>query len=179
MGNGTKIYKQVEQNELPDFLRELADAIEKGGSDELACVDDFKKFKVSGVIEYGQVMLKLKFKTENECASPYEDEVEPAKPGEPEKPSYKNLKKRMKTSFRMLVKMIHEGNIPPKEAVDSFLADSALMVTYAGYGDEQYDTYTKACAAFKAAYETGEIGVMHTTIDVLVHEKGRCHAKFA
>lgn len=176
MGNGTKIYKQVEQKDLPAFLRELADALEHGGTDEFACVDDFKKFKVSGEAEYGQVRLKLKFKTEQECASPFADEGEP---GAPLKPRYKDLKQHMKSSFRMLVKMIHDGDAPPKEAVDSFLKDSELMVSYTGYGDEFYETFTKACADFKAAYDSGDIAQMHTTIDVLVHEKGRCHAKFA
>jgi XXXCH domain-containing protein len=52
------------------------------------------------------------------------------------------------------------------------------MVSYPGYGDEYYESYIKACEAFKAAFESGDVAKMHETIDVLVHEKSRCHAKY-
>jgi len=84
----------------------------------------------------------------------------------------------MRSTFKMLVNMIHDGTVPPREAVDSFLDDSALMITYPGYGDEFYESYATACAAFKTAYEAADIEKMHETIDVLVHEKSRCHAKY-
>lgn len=176
MSSGTKIFRQVEQKDLPTFFRELADALENGGTDEFACVDDFKKFKIKGRADFGQVVLKMKFQSEQECSAPFDVECETR--GEI-KPEYKDLKKRMKSSFRMLVKMIHDGEEPPREAVESFLTDSAFMVSYPGYGDEYYDIYTEACAAFKDAYESGDISRMHTAIDALVHEKGRCHAKYA
>ena len=174
MSSRTKICKQVERKDLPAFFRELADALENGGAEDLACIDDFRKFKIKGKAEFGQVMLSVAFKTKQECSSPFE-----ACEIDGDRLEYTALKKRMKSSFRMIVNMIHEGQQPPKDAVKSFLDDSALMVTYSGYGDEYYTMYTEACDAFRGAYESGDIARMHETVDVLVHEKGRCHAKYA
>lgn len=173
MANGIKIKKQVEQEEVAAFLRELADAFEHGGKEELECVNDFQKIKIAIKNEFGQISLEAKLKTTDGCEEP-EDET----PAPPAKPKYKHIKKRMKSSFKLLVKMIHDGQTPPEEAVQSFLEDSALMVTYSGHGDEYYEEYTQACDAFKAAYEAGDMTKMHEAIDVLVHEKSRCHAKY-
>lgn len=179
MGNESKISKYLEFKDLPAFFRDLADAIEKGGSEEFACAEDFAKFKISGKNEFGQVAIKAKFKSAKECTADEAMEVvEDGVPATPAKPKYKSLKKRMKSSFKMIHRMIHDGQVPPKEAVDSFLADSVLMVAYPGYGDEYYDDYTVSCEAFKAAYESGDIARMGETIDVISHEKSRCHAKY-
>ncbi|WP_419787161.1 GAK system XXXCH domain-containing protein [Pseudodesulfovibrio sp.] len=176
MGNNIKIQKYLDNKGLADFLRELADAVENGGKGELACLEGFREIKVGIKDEYGQLKLKAKIKPAGVCEEP---ETEAGENGEATgKPKYKSLKKRMKTSFRVLVKMVHDGQMPPKDAVEDFLADSALMVTYPGYGDEFYQSYTDACMAFKAAYEAGDLAKMHDTVDVLVHEKSRCHAKY-
>jgi XXXCH domain-containing protein len=173
MSNDMTINKYLEPKELAAFFRELADAVENGGHDEFACVDDFRKIKIAVKNEYGQIGLKAKFKAAKPCAPETVGED-----GEIAKPKYKDLKKRMRTSFKMLVKMAHDGVLPPKEAVDAFLADSALMVTYPGYGDEYYESYTNACAELKAAFESGDPERMHAAVDTLVHEKSRCHAKY-
>lgn len=173
MSSNTKIFKYVEEKELTSFLRDVADAIERSGPDEYACLEEFDKIKIRIKREFGTIGLKAKFTAPVPCSVPDEDGQKPAKP------SYKTLKKRMKSSFRMLVKMIHDGQVPPQEAVDSFLADSALMVTYPGYGDPHYEEYSKACAIFREAYDSGDLARMHAAVDGLIHEKGRCHANYA
>ena len=173
MSNDMSISRYLDPKELAAFLRDLADAVENGGHDEFACVDDFRKIKVGVRNEYGQIHLKAKFKAARPCGPDLFDAD-----GQPVKPEYKELKKRMRASFRILVKMTHDGVMPPGEAVDAFLADSALMVTYPGYGDEFYESYTAVCQELKDAYESGEIERMHAAVDKLVHEKSRCHAKY-
>lgn len=169
-----KFNKYVDRNGLASFFRQLADALEQGGTGELECVDEFTKMKIGVKDEYGQLTLKVKVKVPDTCV-PSEEGGDADTPA---RPKYKDLKKRMKASFRVLVKMIHDGQTPPAQAVEEFLADSALMVSYPGYGDEYYERYTEACEAFKAAYESGDAERMHKAIDVLVHEKSRCHAKY-
>ncbi|AMK12730.1 MAG: GAK system XXXCH domain-containing protein [Pseudodesulfovibrio sp.] len=173
MSDDATISRYLESRELAEFFRNLADAVENGGQGELACVEDFSKIKIRVKKEYGQINLKAKFKTAAPCVPAVDSET-----GEPAKPKYKDLKKRMRGSFRILVKMIHDGSVPPAEAVEAFLADSALMVTYPGYGDEFYEQYTAVCDEFRAAYASGDIERMHAAVDALVHEKSRCHAKY-
>lgn len=173
MSDDATISKYLDPKELAEFFRNLADAVENGGQGEFACVEDFRKMKIGVKKEYGQISLKAKFKAAKPC-----DPTVDAEAAEPGKPKYKDLKKRMRGSFKMLVKMIHEGTVPPAEAVDAFLADSALMVTYPGYGDEYYEQYAAVCADFRAAYDSGDVERMHTAVDALVHEKSRCHAKY-
>jgi XXXCH domain-containing protein len=174
MGNDTKIDRYTDTQGLAAFLRGLADAVEQGGGDEYACVNDFKKMKISVKREFGQIALKAKFKSASQCSAE-EGGVE-AVPGG--LPRYKSLKKRMKESFKIIFTMIHDGTMPPDEAVLSFLADSALMVTYPGYGDEFYPAYTEACRAFEAAYKAGDMARLNETVDALAHQKGHCHAKY-
>lgn len=177
MGTDTKATRQMDIRELPAFFRSLADALEKGGDGELADIEDFRKFKISGKNEFGQVTVKVKFKSAGECQA--DDQAEECEECHTAgTPKYKHLKKRMKSSFRLIFKMIHEGQMPPAEAVESFLADSDLMIGYPGFGDEYYAQYAKACAEFKAAHESGDLARMGETIDAIAHEKSRCHAKY-
>lgn len=176
MGNKSKVIQYLEAEEIPAYFRALADAIEQGDDGEFACASDFRKFKITGRLEYGKVRLKTKFKSTQECVD--EEIRDAAMAGTPPKPDYKALKKRMRSSFKMLLKMVHDGQMPPKAAVDAFLEDSALMVTYPGYGDEYYESYTQACKALEAAYQAEDMEKMHEAIDVLIHEKSRCHADY-
>ncbi len=169
-----KISKYVDRTELATFLRQLADAVENGGTGEFECVDDFRKMKIGVKNEYGKIGLKAKINIPDSCDPPECMVEECTQP----KPSYKDLKKRMRSSFKMLVKLIHDGEIPPREAVDSFLKDSALMVTYPGYGDDYYESYTATCETLKAAFDSGDVTRMHKAVDALIHEKSRCHAKY-
>lgn len=171
-----KIDKFLKKEELPAFFRELAEAMEKGEG-ELSCVSDFRKMKLRVKDEYGQVSLRVKIKSSSECQPGFEED-EPGVATTPRKPRYKDLKERMGASFKVIFKMIHQGKIPPQAAVEEFLEDSKLMVSYPGYGDPYYDMYTEACEAFAKAYESGDIVELNKAVDTLVHQKGHCHAKY-
>lgn len=172
-----KIDKFMNKEELPAFFRELADVLEKGGEGELSCAEDFRKFKIRVRDEYGQVSLRVKLKAASGCQSGM-DYIDSGLPAGQGRPRYSDLKKRMGNSFKVVFKMIHQGKLPPRDAVASFLADSELMVSYPGYGDPYYDIYTRACADFAEAYESGDLDRLNRTVDELVHQKGHCHAKY-
>lgn len=174
MGKEVKIEKYMDRSDLVAFFREVADAIEGGNNEELVCFEDFRKIKISIKNEFGQIAVKAKIRQEKECST--SDEGSDAQ-GET-KPKYKDLKKRMKRSFKMIFNMIHDGTLPPAEAVESFLIDSELMVAYPGYGDEYYEEYTKACAEFAEAYKAEDLERLKPAVDELANQKGRCHAKY-
>ncbi len=90
----------------------------------------------------------LKVKTPDAAAIPPHADPPARSPG---RPSYKSLKKRMRSSFKALRRAVQAGAMPPPEAAASFLSDSLLMVEYPGYGDEHYEAYRQATEALRAA----------------------------
>lgn len=188
MSGECRIERYMPRQALPDFLRELADAVEQGGGEgEFESVGGFSKLKLSARNEFGQLSVKMKVKPPktSRTARPFSASPESAAPeaeGVPEseiaKPRYKSLKKRMKSSFKMIVKMLHQGQTPPAEAVASFLADAEVMTTYPGMGEEFYPDFTRACLEFSEAYASGDPLRMGAMADELAHQKARCHAVF-
>lgn len=167
--------RYIDKADLPAFFRTLADALEGSAISGLPCLDDFHKLKISVKDMHGQTEIRLKINARETCDLPPDDESTTTP--QP-KPRYADLKERMKQTFRMLFKMIHNDQMPPAEAVTAFIADSHLMVTYPGYGDEAYDEYITACTAFAEAYAARDMARLNETIDRLAHQKGHCHAKF-
>lgn len=177
MSDSVTIERFLTREEVPAFFRDLADALEHGGESELACVEDFTKFKLTLKDEYGQVSLKLKAKV-GTCTPPADMMGEGGKDGQMAKPKYSDLKKRMRSSFKVVAKMINMDQLPPQAAIDSFISDSRLMCTYPGKGDEFYEEYLLATAAFEAACKDGDLAKMKETVMELASQKGRCHAKY-
>jgi len=177
MGTDAKATQRMDIRDLPAFFRALADAMEHGNSTEYPDISGFKKFKITGKNEFGQVAVRVRFKSADAC-----DTLEESETCEACRtscmPKYKHLKKRMKSSFRLIFKTIHDGQPPPAAAVESFLADSELMITYPGYGDEYYARYAQACEAFRDAFAAGDMDAMGRAVDAIAHEKNRCHATY-
>lgn len=172
MGNDIKVDIFLAREELPAFFRELADTLENGGgTGNFTCVDQFARLKISLRDDFGQLSLKMRTTPAEVCLPPKEG-------GQSAKPKYKRLKKRMKSSFKLIFKMLHEDQAPPQAAVDSFVADSRLMCTYPGYGDEYYAEYLAATDEFEAAFAAGAVEPMRAAAVKLANLKGRCHAKY-
>lgn len=182
MGKETKIEKYINPDEVPAFLRSLADAIENGAEGEnayLSVLEGFERLKLSVKNEFGQTCVKIKAKPPKIHKDALESPEGEGEDGQAEtKPSYKKLKKRMKSSFKMIFKMVHDGNLPPAEAVEQFIADSRLMITYPGYGDEYYEEYGNAVDEFEKIFAEGNVEQIHEACDKLNSIKAHCHAKY-
>ncbi|MGJ3521772.1 GAK system XXXCH domain-containing protein [Nitratidesulfovibrio sp. D1] len=154
----------ITRQELPAVLRRIADALERADAEEqsgaatggetdpllAAGLGDFRKFKLNATHAFGQMEVVLKVKTPDAAAIPPHAAETARSPG---RPSYKSLKKRMRSSFKALRRAVQAGAMPPPEAAASFLSDSLLMVEYPGYGDEHYGAYRQATEALRAALE--------------------------
>ncbi len=184
MAKKCKIKKNITQEELPDFLRKIADALENGAPESdayLVVIEGFKKLKINIRNDFGHTAVKVTAKPMPESPQISADDTETEYPIEIEtetgKPKYKTLKKRMKSSFRAIFKAIHAGNFPTVEAIDEFITDSHLMVSYEGFGDEYYAEYITACDAFQEAVEKKDIEAAHKACDELNSIKAHCHAQ--
>ena len=175
MGDSRKIERLIPRSELPIFFRELADALEAKGEGELAGVEDFGKLKIAVEEEFEQISLKMRMKPKKSTSDLDEDDDDTEEKGQLK---YKTLKKRMKSSFKIIFNTVKEGQLPPEAVIGSFLADSALMVGYPGHGDEHYEEYTTTCAALEKAFKEGDVEKMTLAVNELAAQKGRCHAQY-
>jgi XXXCH domain-containing protein len=137
---------------------------------------DVCKIKLVIKREFGELQAKMK--------------VEPMHPGcscdpelgcvttadEPEK--YSRLKKRMKHSFKAIRSSLEAGRAPAAEAVESFLADSEVMVCYPGHGDEFYLDYSRACRELTRAWKAGDLEAMAAAAQALETRKNECHDRY-
>ncbi len=173
-----KLFVTCTREELSSVFRTLADALEGTPSTDgtIPSLEAFRKLKIGIKDEYGQVSLKLKFRTDlgdidaPECACGGAQ-----KDG---KPSYKSLKKRMRSSFKAVYQAVHAGQLPPDTAVEAFIGESRLMVQYPGFGDEYYAAYDKAVDDFVLAWERRDLAALHGCVDALNHLKTDCHQRY-
>jgi len=172
-----KIERTMQRGELPAFFRELADALEQDGDSALSGLSRSRKFKISAKDEFGHLSVKIKVKSQRgEAGVPAEGAAAEGEERPQGKPRYKDIKKRMKVEFRLIVKALHEGGLPPKETVDRFVADAGLMVTFPGKGEEFYEDFSHAVEEFASAYAAGDRLAMGAMAEALAHQKARCHA---
>lgn len=176
MGNSIKMESLLTEEQLPGIFRQLAEVFEKGaaesGLEALRGVEGFSKVGITVKREYGRLLLKVKIKCgEGECAAPAGDA-----PAEAVK--YKDLKKRMKRSFKVVFASLEANVLPPDEAVEAFVRDSGLMVGFPGHGDEQYAAYSAAVETFGAAFAAGDLAATRAACAELDRIKSQCHNRF-
>lgn len=184
----------VEKNALAGWLRELADGVEAGelpsqsGPVSLEGCRGMKLSVKQGLGETLAVKLSVKFpkpaKTSGAAASDefggYPDDGEGDESGEEETlPKYKSLKKHMKQTFKAIGAALAAGQVPPALEAQSFIADSRLMVSYPGKGDEFYAAYLEKTEAFQAALDAADIEAMKALHQELAQLKRDCHSRYA
>ncbi|WP_415719694.1 GAK system XXXCH domain-containing protein [Maridesulfovibrio sp.] len=184
MAKKTKIEKYIQPGELPAFLRKMADALEGGAPEDdayLVMIEGFKKLKINIRNEFGHTAVKVTAKPmpeENDEIPDDKTENSAAEEATTDKPKYKTIKKRMKASFKVIFKSVHAGTIPPAGVVEEFMADSQLMVSYEGYGDEYYDEYMEACEKFQQACTDSDVEAAHKACDEINSITAHCHSRY-
>jgi len=179
-----KLEGLLDEAELAALLESLG-LLARTDADELLAPQGLKALKLSVRKRYGQIYTSLKI--ERDAPSPA-----PALGGAAEAPSpgvcaapaprpvkYSPLKKRLRESFRAVTVNLAQDRLPPERAVEDFLADSARITCYPGYGDEFYADYVRAHEAFAAAWAVRDLAAMQAAVRSLKDCKRRCHARYA
>jgi XXXCH domain-containing protein len=155
-----KLKKKVKATELGSYMRSVADAIE-GQSDNnheelTGLFDDFSKASIELKRKSIKATIEIKVKTELEPMVKTQKEApDPSyapSPSQNNKLKYKDLKKRMKKSFKAINEFVSGSRLPERSDLESFLNDSELMVSYPGNGDEHYPAFRKACQSLNNAF---------------------------
>ncbi|SIO13317.1 GAK system XXXCH domain-containing protein [Halodesulfovibrio marinisediminis] len=172
-----KYTQTLSRDDLPTFLRKLADACESAPVEGIPDCTKAKKIRLSIKDEYGQLAVKLKVSTIiDECELCEEcDCVEKRPEG---LPPFKRLKKRMATSFKVIFKALHQNTAPPEEAVKDFIADSRLMIQYPDKGELLYTDYAALTDKLEEAWLNNDLQKFHETVDALNHMKTECHHNY-
>ncbi|NMC49263.1 MAG: GAK system XXXCH domain-containing protein [Desulfovibrio sp.] len=178
-----KLGKDLGRNELAAFLRQLADEAQQGALSfpgGPVGLSGMKALKIT-IKDAGpglRAKVRIKFpKPDTPDAS--RGGRRPALQASPVRPRYNSLKKRMKRNFKDIGAALAAGFAPKSELVATFVADSRLMTTYRGKGDEAYPAYLEAVSAFAAAAAAGDVEAMVPAYRELAAGKKRCHARYA
>lgn len=174
-----KAEKAVSMADLPDMLRGLAARV-SGKVDAEEFWPDFetvRKLKIEIKKDADGVLIG--YKAKREPAAPAEeagdaDATEDGPSGE-EKEKYKQLKKRMKGTFKTIRKSLEQEALPDQAAVDAFVKDSYEMITFKGKGDGHYKAYKKAVDEFKKVYGQADVALLRTSLDNLEDLKKKSH----
>ena len=91
---------------------------------------------------------------------------------------YRPLKKRLKRSFKKLKERVEKNELPPRDIIENFMAEAAVMVSYPGFGDEHYQDFKEACAALRKASEAGDFALFSEKLSNISRLKKECHGRF-
>ena len=180
-----KLEGLLDEAELAALLESLG-LLARADADELLAPEGLKALKLSVRKRYGQIYTTLKIERDAQAPAPGDaaGAAEATPPGvcaapEPRPVKYSALKKRLRESFRAVTVNLAQDRLPPEEAVEDFLADSARVTCYPGYGDEFYADYARVHEAFAAAWAGRDLAAMQAAVRALKDCKRRCHARYA
>ena len=185
-----KIKQKMPFEDVPAYLRRLADAVERKTenlpSELVDLPDPIAKLEIRGKSRNGTWELKIKIKAESPPALAA-TETSPGGVTEAAAPSvakpdvkYKSLKKRIKTTFRKIGESIAAHKLPEPEVIHTFMADSELMTSFAGakYGEADYPAYQEACRRLAEAYQAQKWDAFKAGYAALNQLKKDCHSAY-
>ena len=91
--------------------------------------------------------------------------------------SFKDLKKRMKSSFKSINKDLLARNIPKREDVESFVADTELMVQFPAKCGDPYPEFKMTCDRLLEAVDKSDLVSMRNFYAELKRLRDECHRK--
>ncbi len=175
-----EIQIKMTAQQTSDFFREIADCIEgKEFQNKVLPKDDIsglKKIKIEAKKEEKDIFsLKMKIKCKDK--SEKIGKIFVTDGNIKKKPSCKDVKKRMKKSFKEISHSLTKDSFPSEEIMKSFLYDSELMITYPKDG-EDYADYERACNELKEAFEKRDLDSCKAKCYELNQIKTVCHNKY-
>jgi XXXCH domain-containing protein len=204
---GSKTERELADNGLPEFLRELAAALESGtaaGAFKGLPLDDWRKLVLVAERQDSGLAVKLKAKRAGEIRVPMarKDTRKDTHKGEHKakaamapkdqdksqasREKYRQLKKAMQVDFKALQAAASKGRLPDAEALESFLSLAELM----GQGEQPVSgaalaemvqantTFLNDCQALRRACSERDPAALAAVLERLARRKSACHAQF-
>lgn len=180
-----KIKRKMPSENMPSYLRQLADSLEKRTRSLPAEFTDLPgpitKLKIKGKARNNNWAIKIHIEAE----SPLDREKERAGAHEEKKAAtakkpyapFKLLKNRMKSSFKEIGESLEAQKLPEPDVIRAFLSDSELMTAFPGekYGEPYYPAYREACRRMAEAFEAKNREALNSAYAELDQLKKDCH----
>jgi XXXCH domain-containing protein len=203
-----KLEKNVDTGGLPRFLRELADAVEKGAGGELAGLPsgDLRKLVLVAEQKDGGLTVKLKAKRPHEVRVPVKKAPAPVAPGAfsaarplqgaklsdvqaKAREKYRQLKKIMQADYKALQKAAQAGVMPSQDVLESFLALGESMAEMPQPlkktdGPEATElaranaVFLEDASGLRRAVSARDVKAFAEVLSRLERRKSACHAQF-
>ena len=173
-----KIKKEMQRQELADYLEQLATALRNGEfetADHRWSVPDKLQAKISHKEKKGRIDTKIKWRwsTLAQYEQSAREEVIAWKN------SWKSVKKRLARSFKALEKTISSGKMPDAETLAEFIDDSREM---AGFAEPEWqaamDEYIDHLGTLKQAVAQNQYEIVQHEIRDLKNRMAQCHRDF-
>ncbi|GEM_PF-1966425 len=171
-----KVDKVLTGPETADFLRRLADGLDK---DKLIVGDTTVGMRRSIQIEESldvkgdQVTYGLKVTHQGNAAP--EDAPDRKRDV---KPPVKKLKKRMAKSFKAVLDVLQEGELPRLDQVGSFCADTDIMFSVMDKAQEHFPAFKAKCRDLLGAVEHGNLENAIDAAGDINQLRKECHARY-
>ena len=91
---------------------------------------------------------------------------------------YRPLKKSMKKTYKDMVKLVEQGQLPSGAIVTDFMAQVRTMVSYPGFGDDHYKTFTIACDSLHKAFKSKDSELFAIELKKISLHKKECHHRY-
>jgi len=180
-----KIKRKMPFENMPSYLRQLADSLEKRTRGLPAEFTDLPEpiteLKIKGRARSNSWAIKIHIKAESPIDRKKEragghEEKKAATPNQPNVP-FKLLKNRMKSSFKEIGESLSARKLPEPDVIHAFLSDSEWMTAFPGgkYGEQSYPAYLGACRRLAAAFEAKSLEALISAYAELDQLKKDCH----
>ena len=91
---------------------------------------------------------------------------------------YRPLKKMMKKTFKKMKDCMDRNELPSRALIEDFMAETTVMVSYPGFGDDHYQDFIEACIALKQACDTRDFELFSERLAKISRIKKACHGMF-
>ena len=178
-----KLKQTLTDQETVEFLRNLAQGVENGSlefNEARIPWNEVSKIEITFKNQGNQIEVKSKLKSEPPPDIEIDlDDSGPDKPGQEKKPrpSYKNLKKRMKRTFKIILVSLARDSLPTEEKMRIFVRDCRLMVGYSGYGDEYYPQFLQEVQDMEEAFNHENLHDLKQAVTRISQSMKDCHSR--
>ena len=91
--------------------------------------------------------------------------------------SFKHLKKRMKSSFKLINKDLIAGRLPNRAIVESFKEDTDLMSRFPKKCGDPYPEFKKTCDGLLDAVDNTDFDALRNCYAELKRLRNECHRR--